>query len=112
MARQKPEANHRQKFKAEIARRLHQERSQVQQTRASARENLLIQLRALPLLERLQHLAWDDAHALAYYPSDLANCDDSVLGQLDLVTKARLIEKLRARRTGPWHQLAKRLGLK
>lgn len=111
ISRQQPEAERRRKIKAEAAIRLHGERSQVQQARASAREKLLAQLQALPVLERLEHLAWDEAHALSYYPSALADCDAEVLGQLDPITKARLIEKLRGRRTGPWQKIARRLGL-
>ncbi len=80
-------------------------------TESDVREKLFAELRGLPVLERLEHLAWDDTRSLHFYPADLAVCSAEDLQQLDPVTKERLVAKLRERKKGPWHKLAKQLGV-
>jgi len=111
MANQKPEGERRRQIQSAVAARLNAEQTQRQHARVSAREKLLAELRGLPVRERLEHIAWDDSRSLAYYPSDLAVCTAEDMEQLDPVTKARFIAKLRERKKGPWHKLAKRLGV-
>ena len=111
MANQKPEGEHRRQIQSAVAARIKAEQAEVQHAKASAREKLLAELRALPVRDRLEHIAWDDTRTLTYYPSDLAVCAAEDLEQLDPVTKSRFIEKLRARKKGPWHKLSKQLGL-
>lgn len=111
IVKQKPESDRRQQIQRAVAARLNAERVQRQQARALGREKLLAELRGLPVMETLEHIAWDDTRSLAYYPSDLAVCTAQDVEQLDAVTKARLIVRLRERRKGPWHKLAKRLGV-
>ena len=76
----------------------------------SAREELLAGLRALPIRDRLEHIAWDETRSLSCYPPDFAVCTAEDLKQLDPVTRKRLAAKLRERKKGPWHKLAPRLG--
>ena len=102
MANQKPEGEHRRQIQNAVAARLNA---------ASAREKLLVELRGLPIRERLEHIAWDDTRSLSCYPADLAVCTIEDVEQLDPVTKVRLIAKLRERKKGPWHKLAKGLEL-
>ena len=109
MANQKPEGEHRRQIQSAVATRLKAEQAEVQHAKASAREKLLAELRALPVRDRLEHIAWDDSRTLACYPADLAVCTVEDVKQLDPVTKARFTAKLRERKKGPWHKLAKRL---
>jgi hypothetical protein len=111
MANQKPEGEHRRRIQSAVAARLTAEQAEVQHAKASAREKLFAELRTLPVRDRLEHIAWDDAHTLACYPADLAVCNAEDVEQLDPVTKERLVAKLRERKKGPWHKLAKQLGL-
>jgi hypothetical protein len=111
MANQKPEGEHRREIHSAVAARLNAEQTEIQHARASAREKLLAELRSLPVRERLEHIAWDDTRSLSCYPADLAVCTVEDLKQLDPVTKERLVAKLRERKKGPWHKLAKELGL-
>ncbi len=111
MAIQKPEGERRRHIQSTVGARNKAEQAEVQQAKASAREKLLTELRGISVRDRLEHIAWDDAHPLAYYPSDFAVCVAEDVEHLDPVTKARLIAKLRERKKGPWQKLAKRLRL-
>lgn len=111
MANQKPEGEHRRQIHSAVAARLNAEQAEIQHARASAREKLLAELRALAVKGRLEHIAWDDTRSLSCYPADLAVCTAEDLNQLDPVTKERLVAKLRERKKGPWHKLAQRLAL-
>jgi hypothetical protein len=111
MANQKPEGEHRRQIQSAVAARLKAEQAEVQHAKSSAREKLLAKLRALPIRDRLEHIAWDDTRTLACYPADLAVCTAEYLKQLDPVTKERLVTKLRERKKGPWHKLAEQLGM-
>lgn len=111
MANQKPEGEHRRHIHSAVAARLNAEQAEIQHARASAREKLLAELRALPVRERLEHIAWDDSRSLSCYPADLAVCAPEDLKQLDPVTKERFTAKVCERKKGPWHKLAKGLGL-
>ena len=110
MANQKPEGEHRRQIQSAVAARLKAEQAEVQHGKASAREKLLAELRALPVRDRLEHIAWDDARTLACYPADLAVCTAEDIEQLDPGTKTRFTAKLRERKKGPWNKLAKQLG--
>ena len=72
---------------------------------------MFAELRGSPVLERLEHLAWDDTRSLHFYPADFAVCSAEDLEQLDPVKKERLVAKQRECKKGPWHKLAKRLGM-
>jgi hypothetical protein len=111
MANQKPEGEHRRQIQNAVAARLNAEQAEIQHARASARKKLLVELRGLPIRERLEHMAWDDTRSLSCYPADFAVCTAEDLKQLDPVTRERLVAKLRERKKGPWHKLAKRLEL-
>jgi len=111
MANQKPEGERRRQIHSAVAARLNAEQAGIQHARASAREKLLSDLRGLSVRERVEHIAWDDTRSLSCYPADLADCTAADLKQLDPVTKERFIAKLRERKKGPWHKLAKELGI-
>lgn len=111
MANQKPEGERRRQIHNAVAARLDAEQAEIQHARASAREKLLAELRGLPIRERLEHIAWDDTRSLSCYPADLAVCTAEDLTQLDPVSRERFVAKLRERKKGPWHKLAKELGL-
>ena len=110
MANQKPEGEHRRQIQSALAARLKAEQAEVQHAKASARERLIAELLALPVRDRLEHIAWDDSRTLACYPADLAVCTAEDVEQLDPVTKARFTVKLRERKKGPWHKLSQELG--
>jgi hypothetical protein len=111
MENQKPEAQHRRQIHSAVAARLNAEQAEIQHARASARGKLLAELRSLPVCERLEHITWDDTRSLSSYPADIATCTGDDLKQLDPVTRERLVTKLRERKKGPWHKLARQLGL-
>ena len=111
MANQKPEGEHRRQIHSAVAARLNAEQTEIQHARASAREKLLAELRSLPILDRLEHLAWDDTRSLSCYPADLAVFTAEDLKQLDPVTRERLVGKIRERKKGPWQKLAERLAV-
>jgi hypothetical protein len=111
MANQKPEGEHRRQIHIAVAARLNGEQAEIQHARASARERLLTELRRLPIRERLEHIAWDGTRSLSCYPADLAVCTAEDVKQLDPVTRERLVTKLRERKKGPWHKMAKQLGV-
>lgn len=110
IANQKPEGEHRRQIREAVVVRLKAEQSEIQHARASAREKLLAELRAMPGRDRLEHIAWDDTRSLFCYSADLAVCTAEDLKQLDPVTRERLVAKLRERKKGPWHKLALQLG--
>ncbi|MDI1336146.1 MAG: hypothetical protein PSU94_08200 [Lacunisphaera sp.] len=110
-ASQAPESERRRQIRSSVGARVDAERSEIQHARASAREKLLAALRALPVRNRLEHIAWDDTRSLSFYPADLAACTAEDVKQLDPVTTQRLVAKLRERKNGPWQKLAKRLRL-
>lgn len=111
MANQKPEGDYRRQIHSAMAARLNAEQAEIQHARASAREKLLAELRGLSVRERLEHIAWDDTRSLSCYPADLAVCTPEHVKQLDPVTRERLVAKLRERKKGPWHNLAKELAM-
>jgi hypothetical protein len=88
----------------EAARRLEELRQSESKARSATRNQLLEELAALPLRERLLHLASDQSHPLLYYPADLAagpldTLDPAGRWALDQVkAKAALITR------GPWRQ--------
>ena len=81
----------------------------IQRARSLARQQLLAFLSALPVKDRLEHIAWDDSHPLSFYALDLSDYTSQDLKNLDPVSKNRLLAKLRGRKKGPWHKLAKRV---
>jgi hypothetical protein len=81
------------------------EKHTIQLARSAARQLFIEALAQVNEQERLEHLAWDDSHGLGYYPSGMAQCSATALASLTEQTKARLIQKLKARRKGPWKKL-------
>ena len=59
----------------------------------------------LPIKERLEHMAWDDFHSLAFFPAKFAKVDTQTIEQLDAGTRKRLLEKMAARQKGVWKKL-------
>jgi len=102
-------AQHRKKIRAEVRKRLTQERRILQEAHNHARNDLIVQLRGLSPKERLEHIAWDDFHPLVFYPVVFADIDNRVLQQLDKETRERLFEKLAIRRKGAWKNLLAQL---
>ena len=88
----------------EAARSLEEFRQSESKAESAARNQLLVELAALPLRDRLLHLAADQSHPLHYYPADLAagpleTLDPAGLWALEQVkAKAALIPR------GPWRQ--------
>ena len=110
MANQKPEGEHRRQIQSAVGARIKAEQAEVQHAKVSARGKLLAELGGLPVREKLEHIAWDDSRTLDFYAADLAVFTAEDLKQLDPVTRERLVAKLRERKKGPWHKLAKGLG--
>ena len=81
----------------------------IQRTRSLARQQLLACLSALPVKDRLEHIAWDDSHPISFYTLDLSDHTPEDFKKLDPVTKERLFAKIKSRKKGPWQKVAKRL---
>ena len=103
--RAQEDARQHKRIRAAVHRRLDQERHVLQAAHSQSRAALTAQLQALPVKERLEHLAWDDLHSLAFYPASLAKVDRQAFEQLDAGTRRRLLDKLAARRKGAWKKL-------
>ncbi len=112
IANQKPEGQRRRQIHKAVAARLEAEQTEIQHARALVREKLLTELRALPVGERLEHIAWDDSRSLSCYPADFAACTKEDFDRLDPVTRDRLAAKIRDRKKGPWRKLAAQLKLR
>ena len=95
----------RKKIRAEVRKRLADERRVLQEAHSRARNELITKLRKLSPKEQLEHVAWDDFHPLAFYPASFANASSRVLQQLDKETRSRLLDKTASRRKGAWKDL-------
>jgi len=82
--------------------RLDAERRAIQAVRSTTRQQMLEKLRALSLRERIEHLAWDDFHPLAFYPADLAEGSFQQICNVDAVSLQRLVSKAMRQPRGPW----------
>ena len=89
--------------------RIADERRALQTGASSVRMQLLDKLRALSLRERIEHVAWDDSHPLAFYPADLVEGPLQQLCEVDTVSLQRLVSKAAARRRGAWRAWLGRL---
>ena len=86
------------------ARRLDDHRQKVSKAQGQARQDMLAELAALPLRDRLLQIASDDVHPLHFYPTELAT---GSLGELDGAGKgavARIKAKASLIPKGPWKQ--------
>jgi hypothetical protein len=92
-------------IRSAVRKRLAQERRVLQAAHTRARAEITAQLQELPTKDRLEHMAWDDLHSLAFYPASFAKVDRRTLEQLDAGTRKRLLEKAAARRKGAWKKL-------
>jgi hypothetical protein len=92
-----------------VRRRLDQERRVLQVAHSRAHAETTAALQGLPAKERLEHIAWDDFHSLAFYPASFAKVEGKTLEQLDAGTRKRLVDKIAARRKGPWKSLYEQL---
>ena len=100
---------HLRKVRDDVRHRIEGERRAVHAAVVAFRRQLLAELGALPVRERIEHLAWDDSHSLAFYPAELADGSIRDISQTDHVSLKRLILKAASRRTGPWRAWLARL---
>ncbi len=73
------DARQHKRIRAAVRRRLDQERRALQDAHSQSREALTTVLQELPARARLEHLAWDDVHSLAFYPVSFAKVDRQTL---------------------------------
>jgi len=99
------DARQHKRIRAAVRRRLDEERHVLQAAHSQSRAVLISQLSGLPAKDRLEHIAWDDLHSLAFYPASFAKVDRQSFDQLDDGTRKRLLDKLAARRKGAWKKL-------
>jgi hypothetical protein len=92
-----------------VRKRLTAERAVLQEAHRRARQNLVDELSELPVKERLEHIAWDDFHSLAFYPSSFADVTQKDFAELDVDTRQRLLDKMAARHKGAWLRTSNRL---
>jgi hypothetical protein len=88
-----------------VAQRQQQESVLFQKVKAQARQELLIQLNKRSITERLEHIAWDDAHDLTFYPENYADVTAEEFNLLDEISREQLILKIRSRHKGCWAKL-------
>lgn len=58
-----------------VRQRLAQERQVLQAAHSRAHAEMIAALQGLPAKERLEHIAWDDFHSLAFYPASFAKLE-------------------------------------
>lgn len=104
-AQEQKDARQHKRISAMVRRQLAQERRVLQVAHSQSRAGLLAQLQELPAKERLEHMAWDDFHSLAFYPASFARLDRQTFEQLDAGTRKRLMDKMAARQKGAWKKL-------
>jgi len=92
-----------------VRHRLAAERLHLQAAHSRARHALVEELKGLPVKNRLEHIAWDDFHCLAYYPSAVTNVTREEFSELDGETRQKLLDKLAARHKGAWLRTFRRL---
>ena len=92
-----------------VTRRQQQEFMTLQKAKAQARQELLAQLDKLPTTERLEHIAWDDEHAVTFYPESYADVTPAEFSLLDEISYERLISKIKPRHNGCWAELFARV---
>ena len=93
---------HLRQVREAVRHRLAAERRAVQSVAVSARQQLLDTLRPLSLRERIEHVAWDDFHPLAFYPADLVEGSFQHICAVDAVSLRRLLSKAVPQPRGPW----------
>jgi len=103
------DARQHKRIRAAVRRRLAQERRVLQAAHSRAHAELIAQLQEVPAKERLEHIAWDDLHSLAFYPASFAKVERRTLEQLDAGSRKRLVDKIAARRKGAWKVLYEQL---
>jgi hypothetical protein len=99
------DARQHKRIRSVVRKRLDQERRVLQAAHSRAHAEMTATLQGLPAKERLEHIAWDDFHSLAFYPASFAKVDSQTLEQLDAGTRKRLVDKIAARRKGAWKKL-------
>ena len=99
------DARQHKRIRAAVRKRLAQERRVLQAAHSRAHAEMTAALEGLPAKERLEHMAWDDLHSLAFFPASFAKVDRQTLEQLDAGTRKRLLDKAAARRNGVWKKL-------
>ena len=103
------DARQHKRIRAIVRRRLAQERRLLQAAHNRARAEITAQLQELPTKQRLEHMAWDDFHSLAFYPASFTKIDRQTFEHLDASTRKRLMDKIAARRKGAWKKLYEQL---
>jgi hypothetical protein len=93
---------HLRQVREKVRHRIAEERRSLTAGASSARQQLLEKLGALSLRERIEHIAWDDFHPLAFYPADLAEGSIQQICEADAVSLQRLVSKAVSRRRGQW----------
>ena len=66
------------------------------------RKELIQEVADLPPAACLEHLAWDDTHALSYYPASLAEAANGAWEEIAPETRAALLRKASEQPRGAW----------
>jgi len=107
--REQDEVSRRGEMLGEIIRRVHEERAFLQKAKSGARLKMLEEIGGLSVRKRLEHIAWDDTRPLSFYPDGFSKVSGQEVAELDPVTRERLMDKLKERRSGAWRRLAKQI---
>jgi len=107
--REQDEVSRRGEMLGEIIRRVHEERAFLQKAKSGARLKMLEEIGGLSVRKRLEHIAWDDTRPLSFYPDGFSKVSVQEVAELDPVTRERLMDKLKERRSGAWRRLAKQI---
>ena len=103
------ETRQHKRIRAAVRQRRNLERRIIQVAHSRAHAEIVALLEKLLAKERLEHLAWDDFHPLAFFPDRFAKVDKHSFDRLDAGTQRRLLNKLAIRRKGAWKHLHKQL---
>lgn len=78
-------------------------------TRSLARLGVCAELEKLSPLQRLERICTDSSYPLDFYPATFANVDDKTIAAISEPLRSALLERLKGRRKGAWHNLLVRL---
>jgi len=90
--------------KESVRKRMAEYRKRVQRVTSEARAELVGELESLPASARLEHLAWDVEHPLAFYPVSLIAGTEDAWTKAAEETRHALLTRAAAAPRGPWRQ--------
>jgi hypothetical protein len=90
-------------------RRRGEERMLLRKIVSAERQALLARLSGMSSIARLEAVAFDQVHAIQFYPDSFAALDEAQIGSMPHELRSALLLLLESIRRGPWRTLRSRL---